>query len=74
MDFEIPKFVKGQLVKYKSSYDGTPEWEQRYETSLGIVIEQQGMKVQVEWLTWPDPFPPAKGSKHPWYKLKRVIK
>ena len=62
MDFKPEKYRKGELVKYF-----------KYDNTLGIVVEQDGSKVVVQWVTWPG----FEGSAFargplPMYKVKRV--
>ena len=62
MDFKPEKFKKGELVRYF-----------QYNDTLGIVVEQDGSKVVVQWVAWPgfDGHVVARGPM-PMYKVKRV--
>ena len=62
MDFKPEKYRKGELVKYF-----------KYDNTLGIVVEQDGSKVVVQWVAWPgiDGHAVARGPM-PMYKVKRV--
>ncbi len=63
MDFKPERYRKGELVRYFKHTDST----------LGIVVGQDGSKVVVQWVTWaghPD-LSVARGPL-PMYKVKRV--
>ena len=62
MDFKPERYRKGELVKYF-----------KYDNTLGIVVEQDGSKVVVQWVAWPgfDGHAVARGPM-PMYKVKRV--
>ena len=42
MDFKPERYRKGELVRYFQLDD-----------TLGIVVEQDGSKVVVQWVAWP---------------------
>ena len=62
MDFKPEKYRKGELVRYF-----------QHDDTLGIVVEQDGSKVVVQWVAWPgfDGRAVARGPM-PMYKVKRV--
>ena len=64
MDFKPEKYRKGELVKYFKHSDST----------LGIVVGQDGSKVVVQWVSWPDDFQYLSQLRGPipMYKVKRV--
>ena len=63
MDFKPEKFKKGELVRYFQLDD-----------TLGIVIGQDGSKVTVQWVSWPEDFQYLSVARGPlpMYKVKRV--
>jgi hypothetical protein len=69
-DFKAHDFKKGEMVRFANSrhFDIGPNTQ-----TLGIVLRQNGMKIQVSWITWP-----AKYLKpDPWvnaYNLARIEK
>tara|TARA_R110002020_G_scaffold159147_1_gene342804 strand:+ start:422 stop:628 length:207 start_codon:yes stop_codon:yes gene_type:complete len=64
MDFKPEKYRKGELVKYFKHSDST----------LGIVVGQDGSKVVVQWVSWPgfDGHAIAFRGPVPMYKVKRA--
>ena len=65
-DIKAYKFKRGDMVRYASSDEVDP-------SSLGIVLEQNGMKVEVKWISWPSHWL-GSGAKVSAYYLRRVEK
>ncbi len=65
------KFKKGDMVRYLSRTEQyTNEAEEIHADTLGIVLEQDGMKIHVSWVVWPKHY-----MDLPWvnaYELVRV--
>ena len=64
MDFKPERYRKGELVRYFKHTDST----------LGIVVGQDGSKVTVQWVSWPEDFQYLSQLRGPipMYKVKRV--
>ena len=64
MDFKPERYRKGELVRYFKHTDST----------LGIVVGQDGSKETVHWVSWPDDFQYLSQLRGPipMYKVKRV--
>ena len=64
-DFKAHEFTKGDMVRYKHM-DVSP--------TLGIVLGQDGMRVQVAWITWPDKYLKPGNSWTNTYNIERIEK
>ena len=51
-DFKAHDFRKGEMVRYNNSR----HFDIGNAQTLGIVLGQNGMKIQVSWITWPDKY------------------
>jgi len=78
MSIRTHKFKKGDMVRYLAHRDPytkrrdryTNEEEEIHADTLGIVLEQDGMKIHVSWVVWPKRY-----MDLPWvnvYELVRV--
>ena len=70
-DFKAHKFKKGDMVRYASRPELYMNDSEKIHTdTLGIVLEQDGMKIHVSWVVWPRHY-----MDLPWvnaYELVRV--
>jgi hypothetical protein len=68
-DFKAHEFMKGEMVRFING----AHFDIGNTQTLGIVLGQDGMKIHVSWITWPDKyFKPAAWLNA--YSIARIAK
>ena len=67
-DFKAHDFKKGEMVRFTHSY-GVSGYDPARRDTLGIVLEQRGMKIHISWVTWPSGLIPVA-----WVNIYNLVK